>query len=144
MNEFEYPLYESPQDYVFNMTTLNSANAKRIWREAIKTSWNNRCAYCGDPPIDDKSLTIDHVKPKARGGQDQTTNCIPACRRCNAAKGSEEWISWFKMQEFYTLEAEIRIKGWLSTGTVLLCSEEDSIWFDNFINNIPTQYPPLL
>jgi len=43
------------------MTTLNSSQAKRIWRTAIKKAWNDRCAYCGNPPIDDKSLTIDHV-----------------------------------------------------------------------------------
>ena len=130
-----FPLYESPQDYVFNMTTFNSSQAKRIWRAAIKESWNNRCAYCGSPPIDDKSLTIDHVKPKARG-QDQTTNCIPACRKCNADKGSDEWLAWFRMQDFYTIEAEIRIRNWLKTGMVKFGDEDDSQWFDDFLNTM--------
>ena len=136
MTNVSFPLFESPQDYVFNMTTLNSSQAKRIWRAAIKQSWHNRCAYCGNPPIDDKSLTIDHVKPKAAGGQDQTTNCIPACRRCNADKGSNEWIAWFRMQDFYTIEAEIRIQNWLKTGQVNFGDESDSAWFDDYLNSL--------
>jgi len=136
MTNVSFPLFESPHDYVFNMTTLNSSQAKRIWRAAIKESWNNRCAYCGNPPIDDKSLTIDHVKPKTSGGEDRTTNCIPACRRCNAGKGSEEWIAWFRMQSFYTLEAEVRIQKWLKSGLVEFGDEEDSQWLDDFIETI--------
>ena len=136
MTNVSFPLFESPQDYVFNMPTFNSSQAKRIWRAAIKESWNNRCAYCGNPPIDDKSLTIDHVKPKARGGQDQTTNCIPACRRCNADKGSNEWIGWFRMQDFYSVEAEIRIRNWLETGRVEFGSEEDAAWLDSYIESL--------
>ena len=138
MNDGSFPLFESPQDYVFNMTTLNSSQAKRIWRAAIKQAWNDRCAYCGNPPIDDKSLTIDHVKPRAAGGQDQTTNCIPACRRCNANKGSSEWIAWFRMQDFYTIEAEIRIQKWLKTGNVEFGDQSDTEWFEEYINSIIT------
>ena len=136
MSDVSFPLFESPQDYVFNMTTFNSSQAKRVWRAAIKEAWNNRCAYCGNPPIDDKSLPIAHVKPKSRGGQDQTTNCIPACKRCNADKGSDEWIAWFRMQDFYTIEAEIRIKTWLAKGTVEFGDESDSQWYDEFLNSI--------
>jgi len=138
MSDVSFPLFEVPQDYVFNMTTLNSSQAKRIWRTAIKKAWNDRCAYCGNPPIDDKSLTIDHVKPRAHGGQDQTKNCIPACLRCNADKGSDQWMSWFRMQDFYSIEAEIRIKNWLIKGKVEFGNEEDSIWLDKFINHIAT------
>lgn len=136
MNNVDLPLFESPHDYVFNMTTLNSAEAKRQWRAAIKEAWANRCAYCGQPPIDDKSLTIDHVRPKSKGGQDRTSNVIPACRRCNAQKGSEEWIAWYRMQEFYTIDAELRIKSWLAEGTVDWPVEEDSEFLDQLINQL--------
>ena len=118
------------------MTTLNSSDAKRLWRAAIKEAWGNRCAYCGGTPIDETSLTIDHVTPKARGGQDMTSNCIPACRSCNEDKGSSEWLAWYRMQPFYTIEAEIRVQRWLSDGVVDQYDEEDSAWMDELINQL--------
>ncbi len=135
-NVASIPLCERPQDYVFNMTTLNSSEAKRLWRTAIKEAWGNRCSYCGGTPIDDKSLTIDHVKPKARGGEDMTSNCIPACRRCNGDKGSSEWLAWYRMQPFYTIEAEVRIQHWLKEGIVDQYDEDDSIWMDALLNRL--------
>ncbi len=47
----------------------------------------NVCAYCGEA-CDPKRLTRDHVVPRCMGGADTWTNCVTACRRCNAAKGS--------------------------------------------------------
>jgi 5-methylcytosine-specific restriction endonuclease McrA len=44
-----------------------------------------QCMYCGDTPgLGD--LTIDHVKPRSRGGTTSWTNCVTACFRCNARK----------------------------------------------------------
>ena len=138
MNNVALPLHERPTDYVFNMTVLNSSEAKRLWRAAIKEAWSNRCAYCDQPPIDDKSLTIDHVRPKSNGGEDRTTNCIPACRRCNADKGSTEWVAWYRLQPFYSLEAELRIRHWLKTGQTQLPhdGEDNTAWLEEQINRV--------
>lgn len=135
-NVAKAPLHERPSDYVFNMTTLNSGEARRLWRAAIKEAWDNRCAYCGATPIEDQSLTIDHVKPRSKGGQDCTSNVIPACRSCNQEKGSDEWISWFRMQPFYTISAELRIKEWLKTGEVPAqeSSLADILWYDQILS----------
>lgn len=138
-NEVKATLLESPTDYVFTMTALNSSDARRMWRAAIKESWNNRCAYCGGTPIDDNSLTsltIDHVKPKSRGGQDRTTNCIPACRRCNQAKGSEEWMGWYRMQPYHSIHNEWRIKEWLRTGQVPEFTEEAAEWLNELLTEL--------
>lgn len=134
-NASPQPLYERPQDYVFTMTALNSAEAKRLWRAGIKEAWDNRCAYCDKPPIDDKSLTIDHVRPRSKGGEDRTSNVIPACRRCNQAKGSEEWLAWYSMQPFYSFSSEMRIREWLKSGQVIdtLATEEDVLWYDQLL-----------
>jgi len=135
-NVAKAPLHERPSDYVFDMTTLNSGEARRLWRAAIKEAWDNRCAYCGATPIEDQSLTIDHVKPRSKGGQDCTSNVIPACRSCNQEKGSDEWISWFRMQPFYTISAELRIKEWLKTGEVPAqeSSTADILWYDQILS----------
>lgn len=42
-----------------------------------------RCAYCQTRD----HLTLDHVMPKSRGGQDAWTNLVTACQRCNTQKG---------------------------------------------------------
>ena len=41
-------------------------------------------------------LTLDHVKPRSKGGQDLTTNVVCACRKCNADKGSSHWLGWMR------------------------------------------------
>ena len=123
-------LYQHISDYVFSMAVLNRREARRCWRAAIKKAWNNCCAYCGKPPIDDSSLTIDHVKPKSKGGEDCTSNVIPACKKCNAQKGSEEWVSWYRMQSFYSVESENRIKKWLLSAGL---NNTDTIDFENML-----------
>jgi hypothetical protein len=132
-------LPDSPDQLLFELKAMTSGEAKRAWKAAIKHAWNDRCAYCGKTPIDDKSLTIDHVKPRSRGGEDRTRNCIPACRRCNHAKGSEEWMAWYRLQSYYSLEAEIRIRHWLKTGHVLdSLNTDDSHWFDKTLQALET------
>lgn len=106
------------------MEALNNREAKKLWRQAIKKSWNNCCAYCGQPPIDDSSLTLDHVKARCKGGSDLRTNIVPADRACNASKGSQDWKSWFRQQPFYEPWKEFRINYWLKYDIVL--TEEQS------------------
>ena len=46
---------------------------------------NNRCQYCDAPSI---PLTIDHVVPRNKGGQDTWENLVAACVKCNTKKGN--------------------------------------------------------
>lgn len=108
-----YPPYERISDYMFNMSALTRREARHMWRNSIKEAWCNRCAYCGHPPIDNASLTIDHIKPKCRGGEDRTSNVIPACAECNSSKGSRDWLEWYSDQSFYSVYGEWRIRQWL-------------------------------
>jgi len=110
------PLYLHVSDYLYDMLALKHKEAKRLWRQAIKSAWNNCCAYCGNPPIDNASLTIDHIRPKSKGGSDSTNNVTPACLKCNHSKGSENWLEWYQRQSFYDINRENRIKEWLKTG----------------------------
>ena len=126
------------------MTALTSGEARRLWRASIKEAWDNRCAYCNSPPIDDNSLTIDHVRPKSSGGEDKTSNCIPACRRCNQDKGSDEWVAWYRMQPFYSLAGEWRVREWLRTGDVPSFDSEAAEWLDELINAEFSESFPLL
>lgn len=111
-------MYKHVCDYLYNMEALTHKEAKKKWRQSIKDSWNNCCAYCGKPPIDDASLTLDHVKARCRGGEDLTDNIVPADRDCNTSKGSSDWRTWFRQQSFYQEWREKRIDHWLQTGIV--------------------------
>ena len=140
------PIHERPLDYLFNMSALTRREARQQWRNAIKECWNNRCAYCGATPIVDESLTdltIDHVRPKSNGGEDRTTNCIPACQKCNQDKSSQEWLAWFRMQSFYTIEAEWRIQQWLKGGINGFgpYSEEDVKIVEEYANRVIGEWP---
>ena len=44
------------------------------------------CHYCGCP-IHGKNRTIDHKKPKSRGGSNHPANLVIACVDCNKQKG---------------------------------------------------------
>lgn len=45
------------------------------------------CQYCGTEGRA-KELTLDHVVPKAQGGQTTWENIVAACRPCNEKKGA--------------------------------------------------------
>lgn len=56
-------------------------------RERIFARDAYRCAYCGEE-FPAEALTLDHVEPRMRGGDQSGGNLVAACRACNARKGS--------------------------------------------------------
>lgn len=53
-------------------------------RKNILRRDNHRCQYCGIT----SNLTVDHVVPKSRGGEDSWENLTTACVKCNNKKGN--------------------------------------------------------
>ena len=53
-----------------------------LTRRAVLDRDAHACVYCGT-----KADTIDHVRPRSRGGQHIWTNVVAACARCNHRKG---------------------------------------------------------
>ena len=90
----------TPEDYLYNLQATSHGEAKRLWKEQIKKDWNHSCAYCGSS----KNLTLDHVKPKAHGGKDDSRNVICACRACNHSKGNTPLEDWYQNQSFFSQE----------------------------------------
>ena len=43
------------------------------------------CQYCGVQPGSEE-LTLDHVTPRAQGGESRWDNCVLACLECNTRK----------------------------------------------------------
>ncbi len=56
-------------------------------RERVLRRDGYRCVYCGVVfPVE--VLTLDHVQPKMRGGDQSEGNVVTACRPCNAEKAA--------------------------------------------------------
>ncbi len=54
-------------------------------RDNIFKRDNHSCAYCEST----KNLTVDHIKPKSKGGKNTWENLITSCFDCNAKKGDK-------------------------------------------------------
>jgi hypothetical protein len=46
------------------------------------------CRYCGRSPINDFTVELecDHIVPKSKGGKDELSNFVTACKDCNQGK----------------------------------------------------------
>lgn len=102
-------ILNSPQDFLYNLHTCSPNEAKKMWRNSIKEKWNHQCAYCGSKTED---LSIDHIVPQMKGGNDHITNVVCACTKCNQSKGHEQWEQWFSRQKFFTEERKNAIIRW--------------------------------
>lgn len=103
-----FPLHSS-KEYLFNLYTTSSGEARRLWRKQIKESWNHQCAYCGS----EENLTIDHIIPQSKGGSDFTKNVVCCCHSCNQNKSHTSWEEWYFSQEFFSRERYEKIKNWM-------------------------------
>jgi 5-methylcytosine-specific restriction endonuclease McrA len=88
---------------------LPKRSSKTRFRAWIFAEWSHACAYCTNP-----ADTLDHVVPRIDGGMTVAENLVPACRRCNGAKGSDDWQQWFADQAWHCIEREARIASWIS------------------------------
>ena len=55
-----------------------------LTRRNILKRDGHKCAYCGRA---DLPLTVDHIIPKSKGGDDSWENLVAACLPCNNKKG---------------------------------------------------------
>tara|TARA_Y100001956_G_C4069783_1_gene163361 strand:+ start:151 stop:522 length:372 start_codon:yes stop_codon:yes gene_type:complete len=102
-------ILSTPNHYLFNLETLSSSEARRLWRRKIKQRWDYECAYCGS----DKDLTIDHIVPRSKGGNDFTKNVVCCCNDCNQSKSHTPWEDWYFSQEFFSMKRYDKINEWM-------------------------------
>jgi len=58
----------------------------KLNRRNIFARDHNTCQYCGRG-FPTSELSLDHVRPRSRGGESSWTNLVCCCVRCNARKG---------------------------------------------------------
>jgi len=57
-------------------------------RAALFARDGHRCVYCGEE-FPAEALSVDHVQPRMRGGDQSGGNLVTACQGCNTAKGGQ-------------------------------------------------------
>lgn len=58
----------------------------KLSRKSIYNRDLGRCMYC-DIKMDQRAATIDHVKPRSKGGKNTWDNMVLSCKPCNGEKG---------------------------------------------------------
>lgn len=81
--------FEIPKPSVLVLThyknireNIRKSNIERL---KVFTRYGFKCGYCGKKGSQ-STLTLDHVFPKSRGGQDTPENLAAACKVCNNKK----------------------------------------------------------
>jgi hypothetical protein len=70
---------------------MGSINWSTSIREYVKEhEIPDQCIYCGDI----KELTLEHILPRSRGGEDIPDNVVWVCQSCNSSKGDKRLYEW--------------------------------------------------
>ena len=64
----------------------------RLLLDALSEAQNWRCCYCGVRVLDVDSalITLEHIIPKSKGGDDHLDNLAIACDVCNYSRGNKD------------------------------------------------------
>jgi 5-methylcytosine-specific restriction endonuclease McrA len=83
-DEYPVPSVIRRRTYVNVRRRREASGSKRV-RVYMRDGF--RCQYCGERrnPVE---LTLDHILPRSRGGDNSAINVVTACRSCNQRKGS--------------------------------------------------------
>jgi 5-methylcytosine-specific restriction endonuclease McrA len=67
-------------------------NPKRVAsiRNRMVAMYGRSCWLCGKPIAYGDTISIDHVRPRSKGGSSKIHNLRPAHVRCNGARGCSD------------------------------------------------------
>lgn len=107
--------FESSNQNLVESSNQKSAK-KKSNRQILLEKHNGKCAYCGRKlqitnPEEKDYLTIDHIKPKSRGGESDISNYQPLCRTCNVYKSNiceDDLFTWINMVQKCLLKKKIK------------------------------------
>jgi 5-methylcytosine-specific restriction endonuclease McrA len=82
--EFRVPSVIRRRTYI-NVRRRREASGMKRLRIYMRDKF--RCQYCGDKKAAGE-LTLDHILPRSRGGDNSPVNIVTACVSCNNRKGN--------------------------------------------------------
>jgi 5-methylcytosine-specific restriction endonuclease McrA len=75
------------------MHNLHQSKKIKVWRRD-----GFQCTYCGRKSSNTLTITVDHILPKAKGGNNNYENLTTCCNPCNSKKGSLLLIEFLKRE----------------------------------------------
>ena len=78
------------------------------WK-AVLEFFGHECAYCGAK----EGLEQEHIIPFNNGGEFKIGNIVPACRKCNASKGSKNAAEWYAAADVFDGERFKKINAYM-------------------------------
>jgi 5-methylcytosine-specific restriction endonuclease McrA len=68
-----------------------------------------KCWYCNSDlrEVSSEGITLDHVYPKAKGGTNDSSNLITACKACNSSKQDEDWKKGLTEEQIVMIEQQL-------------------------------------
>src|SRR3954463_13334313 len=82
--EFPVPSVIRRREYI-NIRRRREASGMKRLRIYMRDKF--RCQYCGDKQSLSQ-LTLDHIMPRSRGGDNSPVNVVTACIECNNRKAN--------------------------------------------------------
>lgn len=64
---------------------------------------DGKCPCCGERATTSVLYTIEHIKPKSRGGENNLNNFIGMCETCNKDKGNRTIMEYLQVKHFNAL-----------------------------------------
>ena len=83
-SEFRVPSVIRRRTYI-NVRRRQEASGMKRMRIYMRDKF--RCQYCGEKKAA-SDLTLDHILPRSRGGDNSPVNIVTACVSCNNRKGN--------------------------------------------------------
>lgn len=89
--------------------------SEKEW-DSCKQYFNFQCAYCGilEEEAKQKYGQYFHKEHVDCTGNNDLSNCVPACKGCNSHKWEYNMEEWYKKQDFYSEEKLNKIHKWLN------------------------------
>jgi 5-methylcytosine-specific restriction endonuclease McrA len=81
---FAVPSVVRRRDYI-NVRRRREASGMKRLRIYMRDKF--RCQYCGEK-YTAQQLTLDHIFPRSRGGENSPVNIVTACTACNSRKAN--------------------------------------------------------
>jgi len=113
-------MFHTENEFLQNLIVLSPKLARKKFRESIFEAWGWKCMYC-DKHLCKDTATIDHIKPKFKGGKSTRNNMGACCTQCNSNKGSRLVEDYYNETHPHYSEAKAsKIKEWIEQNTLSL------------------------
>ena len=85
------------------------------------------CAYCGVKMFQFKpgKIALDHLKPRSKGGSNESSNLVTACSLCNSQRGATPWQKYATGGAIERINRARRRKVNLALAKAIIAGQED-------------------